>query len=155
MTKLETYAHMIKRYQEREEQKPVKEAPTHDNEPYTDGEYYAIHLQGEGWREDFIELCGEIRDRFTAGEWNGNHGEEIKRLLHDVEERDKPTLLQALSIDAFLANATEEEIEGFNRKARYIHNDREPEGEALKRRGFSNGKHNSFGMFTADYTERS
>lgn len=155
MNRLETYAHMIKRYMEQGKRSPIEETPSYNSEPYTDGEWYAIHLQGEGWREDFIELCGEIRDRFTAGEWNGDHGEEIERLLLDVAERDKPILLQALAIDAFLANATEEEIADFNRKARYTHNHIEPQGEALKKRGFSNGKHNSFGIFTTDYTERS
>ena len=156
MDDLKRYAHMIKRYMEREERQTAEDTADNPMEPYTDGEWYAIHLyMGENWREDFIELCGNIRDRFTTGEWNGTHGSEIEKLCNEIAERDKPILLQALAIDAFLANATEEEIMDFNRKARYAHNHTEPEGDALKKRGFSGGRYNSFGIFTKDYTERS
>lgn len=147
MEKLRTYAHMIKRYMDREERKPA-ERPAYDTEPYTAGEWYAIHLQAESWREDFKDLCRDIAERFTAGEWNKGHEAEIERLLADIADRDKPTLIQALAIDAFLANAPEAEIEQFNRLARYQHDNREPEGEALKKRGFSDGKY--LGIFTTD-----
>lgn len=149
MADLKTYAHMIKRYIERDERKPAEEKPSHDTEPYTDGEWYAIHLE-ENWREGFKDLCKNIAERFNAGEWHKGHEEQIERLLADIADRDKPILIQALAIDAFLANATEEEIAQFNRLARYDHNPYEPEGEALKKRGFSDGRHNSFGIFTTD-----
>lgn len=155
MEDMRAYKPIIKKFLETEEQTPA-EGKSPSTEPYTDGEYYSIHLQAEGnsWREDFIELVQEITDRFTAGEWNGDHTEQIDQLLADIEEQDQPQLIRALAIDAFLANAPEEEIARFNKLSRYKHNDIEPEGEALKKRGFSSGKRNSFGIFTTDYTER-
>lgn len=137
-----------------EEQTATATANAYGTGAFTDGEWYSIHLQteGESWREDFIELVQSITDRFTAGEWNGDHAAEINTLLADVEERDQMQLMRALAIDAFLANGTAEEIAMFNRLSRYKHNNIEPDGEALKKRGFSNGKHHSFGIFTADYT---
>jgi len=153
MEDMRAYKPVIKRFLQ-EEQRTPDTAYAYGTEPFTDGEWYSIHLQaeGEGWRQDFIELVQDITDRFTAGEWNGDHTAEIDTLLADIEERDQLQLIRALAIDAFLANGTAEEIALFNRLSRYKHNTTEPDGEALKKRGFSNGKHYSFGIFTADYT---
>ena len=131
------------------------EVPNYPTEPFTDGEWYTIHLQnGNSWREEFIELIDSIIDRFTAGEWSGEHEAQIDRLLADVAEADQIQLIKALAIDAFLANATEEEIANFNTLSRYKHNNTELTEEALKKRGLSNGSHNSFGIFTADFIKR-
>ena len=154
MEDMRAYKPVIKRFVQDEERTAPAPAQTYNTEPFTDGEWYSIHLQAEdeGWREDFIDLVQDITDRFTAGEWNGDHTAEIDSILADIEEKDQPQLIRALAIDAFLANAAEEEIAVFNRLSRYKHNTTEPDGEALKKRGLSNGKYNSFGIFTADYT---
>lgn len=135
---------------------------THPEEPFTDGEWYTVHLQEtpSEFTDSFRDLVEEIRSRFAAGEWQAGHEQEISLLVADVAEEDRDTFTKALAIDAFLAGAGEEDIARFNILSLPPTAQKEYEAGSkcapkvdLHRRGFSNGKHKSHGIFSRPESE--
>ena len=137
-------------------------AAIHPEEPFTDGEWYVIHLMEtpSEFTDSFRDLLEEIRTRFTAGEWQAGHEQEISLLVADVAEEDRDTFTKALAIDAFLAGAGEEDIARFNILSLPPSAQKEYEAGSkwapkvdLHRRGFSNGKYKSHGIFSRPESE--
>lgn len=137
-------------------------AAIHPEEPFTDGEWYVIHLMEtpSEFTDSFRDLLEEIRTRFTAGEWQAGHEQEISLLVADVAEEDRDTFIKALAIDAFLAGAGEEDIARFNILSLPPTAQKEYEAGSkwapkvdLHRRGFSNGKYKSHGIFSRPESE--
>lgn len=137
-------------------------ATIHPEEPFTDGEWYVIHLMEtpSEFTDSFRDLLEEIRTRFTAGEWQAGHEQEISLLVADVAEEDRDTFTKALAIDAFLAGAGEEDIARFNILSLPPTAQKEYEAGSkwapkvdLHRRGFSNGKYKSHGIFSRPESE--
>lgn len=137
-------------------------AAIHPEEPFTDGEWYVIHLMEtpSEFTDSFRDLLEEIRTRFTAGEWQAGHEQEISLLVADVAEEDRETFIKALAIDAFLAGAGEEDIARFNILSLPPTAQKEYEAGSkwapkvdLHRRGFSNGKYKSHGIFSRPESE--
>ena len=147
---------------EREEDKPKEtESPNriysylfNDLPTETDGEIYSSHLKAwhSFYREDFRELVASIVERFIAGEWQQDKEQKIERAL--TLAIDKELALQAMAIDAFLADATEEEILHFNELAlsglqrKELDSKSKYAPDITAKRGFSNGEHISHGFFT-------
>lgn len=137
-------------------------AAIHPEEPFTDGEWYVIHLMEtpSEFTDSFRDLVEEIRCRFAAGEWQAGHEQEISLLVADVAEEDRDTFIKALAIDAFLAGAGEEDIARFNILSLPPTAQKEYEAGSkwapkvdLHRRGFSNGKYKSHGIFSRPESE--
>ena len=137
-------------------------AAIHPEEPFTDGEWYVILLMEtpSEFTDSFRDLLEEIRTRFTAGEWQAGHEQEISLLVADVAEEDRDTFIKALAIDAFLAGAGEEDIARFNILSLPPTAQKEYEAGSkwapkvdLHRRGFSNGKYKSHGIFSRPESE--
>lgn len=80
------------------------------------GQFYAIHTQGHSslYTEEFKELIENIADRFKAGEWNEYNFDDYE-FKEEVFRADERTRLKALALDAFLALASDEEIEHFEK----------------------------------------
>lgn len=164
MEELKAYSTLKGSYKmpEREEDKPKKQEQPNRIYSYlfdelpteTDGEIYSSHLKAwQGfYREDFRELVASIVDRFIAGEWQQDKEQKIERAL--TLAIDKELALQALAIDAFLADAEETEILHFNKLALPDLQRKELESNSkyaptiTAQRGFSNGEHISHGFFT-------
>ena len=147
---------------EREEDKPKEQKQPNRIYSYlfndlpteTDGEIYSSHLKAwhSFYREDFRELVASIVERFIAGEWQQDKEQQIERTL--TLAIDKELALQAMAIDAFLADAEEAEILHFNELAlpdlqrKELESNSKYAPKITAQRGFSNGEHISHGFFT-------
>ncbi len=85
------------------------------------GQFYAIHTQGHSslYTEEFKELIENIADRFKAGEWNEYNFDNYE-FKEEVFRADERTRLKALALDAFLALASDEEREHFEKVSQTV-----------------------------------
>lgn len=85
------------------------------------GQFYAIHTQGHSslYTEEFKQLIENIADRFKAGEWNDYNFDDYE-FKEEVFRADERTRLKALALDAFLALASDEEIEHFEKVSQTV-----------------------------------